>query len=445
MKHFSKILLVVSVVLLFSLVPYICQAQKQGEIGYVVLITIDGFRGDMVSNVEYPAPVLKSLLKRGLFFENITGVAPSSTYPAHTTIVTGERPINHGIFYNYPFTAKSKMGIANWYYDSIRIPTIWEYAKKNGLKTASIFWPVTTGSKYIDINIPEFWSSQKVEDQVEYISDYCTPRGIFEEVEKEATGKLYTKNFNPSKRNREGRTGYMAAYIIEKYKPQLFTIHFISTDYYQHKYGTKSDEVKMALSAIDYGIGQVIEGLERADILDKTLLIISGDHGFVDAHKAVAPNVWLRECGLYSEDPNNWRVMLHQSGATMFLYQRDSMDLEAVNIFMNKIESLPSDVKTLFRVVKKNELIDLGCDPKVVLALEPINGVTMVDNNVGDSVFQIFGGKHGYLSAIDNTAFILYYGSENKRDAFYKEIDKRRYSNLTDIFKVVVYSLNLKL
>ncbi len=43
---------------------------------------------------------LLQLKEQGSFAEGVVGVYPSVTYPSHTTIVTGRRPAEHGIYSN---------------------------------------------------------------------------------------------------------------------------------------------------------------------------------------------------------------------------------------------------------------------------------------------------------------------------------------------------------
>ncbi len=398
-------------VVLILMLPGFCPAQNNGtdKIRHVVLITIDGMRSEMVSDPQMPSPTLKMIARKGIYVKSMRSVAPASTYPNHTSIVTGALPVHHGIYYNTPFQGNIQdRGVTNWFADSIKSGTIWKAAKEAGLSTCSLFWPVSTNCKDIDINFPEFWSIYKVEDQVQYIKDYSTPAGIFEEVESNATGKLTTGNFNPSTRNREARTAYMATYIFGKYRPALTTIHLINTDYFQHATGINSEETKMAVVAVDYAINQIIEGLERYKMLDSTVVIVCGDHGFVDTHTQISPNVWLKEAGLLSADPDNWRARFHGSGVTMFLYLKEKSDLEAVTEVRKKLNSLPGEKRGLFRIVEKDELSKLGCSPDVVLAVEPVKGVSVGTAMDGKDVISKSGGKHGYLLPVDPTALIAY-------------------------------------
>lgn len=181
--------------------------------------------------------------------------------------------------------------------------------------------------------------------------------GVIDSLQMYATGYLSSQSFNARTRNREGRTAYMASYIFEAYRPRLTTIHFIGTDSYQHATGTASNETKMAVAAVDYGVNQGIEGLTRAE-------------------------------------------------ATMFLYLKDPRDAEAVELVRQKLASLPESKRAMFRLVERAELAALGCDPRVELAVEPVYGVAVATNASGADVVERFGGKHGYLLPIDPTTLV---------------------------------------
>ena len=106
----------------------------------------------------------------------------------------------------------------------------------------------------------------------------------------------------------------MAVYLLDKYKPNLTTIHLWSTDHSQHETGTESVETKKSLAAVDYAIGEIIDGLKHAGMLDSTVLVITGDHGFTNVNRSIAPNVWLTEAGLLSSDPGNWKAKVLRGG-----------------------------------------------------------------------------------------------------------------------------------
>ena len=88
---------------------------------YVILVTIDGLRAEMVDDPLMPSPFLKMMSREGLRISKVIGVPPAGTYPSHTTLVTGEVPARHRVFYNRPFLwNKDTARISYWYADSSR-------------------------------------------------------------------------------------------------------------------------------------------------------------------------------------------------------------------------------------------------------------------------------------------------------------------------------------
>ncbi len=378
---------------------------------YVILITIDGLRAEMIDDPLMPSPFLKMMSRDGLRIGSVAGVPPAATYPSHTTIVTGEVPARHRVFYNRPFLwNKDTARISYWYADSIAVPTIWQRANEAGMTTASLFWPVSTGSPYIDYNVPEFWSLDYSCDQMEYIKPSCTPRGILDELEQHACGKLDTITYQAGSLQRDGRTAAMANYLMNHYQPRLMTIHLITTDYSQHDLGTHPNQrLLQDVASADHAVGTILENLRLTHRMDSTVVLIMGDHGFCDYSQTLSPNVWLTRARLLSERPGGeWKACFYGGGNTSFLYLRKGNDKRTLRRIRRMLEELPEAERRLFRVVEKEELTAKGADPAAVLALEPVVGVAVTNDRMGEVVKQRTGGTHGFISGQDATTLIAY-------------------------------------
>ena len=378
---------------------------------YVILITIDGLRAEMIDDPLMPSPFLKMMSRDGLRIGSVIGVPPAATYPSHTTIVTGEVPARHRVFYNRPFLwNKDTARISYWYADSIAVPTIWQRAHEAGMTTASLFWPVSTGSPYIDYNVPEFWSLDYSCDQMEYIKPSCTPRGILDELEQHACGKLDTITYQAGSLQRDGRTAAMANYLMNHYQPRLMTIHLITTDYSQHDLGTHPNQrLLQDVASADHAVGTILENLRLTHRMDSTVVLVMGDHGFCDYSQTLSPNVWLTRARLLSERPGGeWKACFYGGGNTSFLYLRKGNDKRTLRRIRRMLEDLPEAERRLFRVVEKEELTAKGADPAAVLALEPVVGVAVTNDRTGEVVTQRTGGTHGFISGQDATTLIAY-------------------------------------
>lgn len=407
---------------------------------HVILISIDGFRPNFYLEEKWPAPNLQTMAKEGARSLGVTGVFPSVTYPSHTTVITGATPAKHGIYYNAPFEPAGQTG--KWYWESelIQVPTLWDAVRDAGKTSASLLWPVSVHAP-IDYNIPEYWSLENG-GRIEPMRDMETPKGLMAEMELEVLGKMNERTFNGDYLNREDRTGEMAGYLLETYKPNLITLHLIAADHFQHNEGREGPMVYKSIAAIDRAIGKIMEAAERAGIQEKTTFIITGDHGFVNIHSSLSPNIWLVEAGLMEDakDRGNWKAAFHTSGASAFLHLKDPNDQESIKKVEKILDELPANIKKLFRVVNRDELDQIGADPNAVLALAPIQGISFSPSTSGAILKPAKGGTHGYFPDFDEieTGFVAW-GAGIKENVEIQEM------GLVDVASVVKYLLNLSI
>ncbi len=406
----------------------------------VILISIDGFRPDFYLDEAWPAPILQHMASHGAHAQAVKGVFPSVTYPSHTTIISGRTPAAHGIYYNTPFEPEGATGRWFWEYNSIQTPTLFSLGRAAGLTTAAISWPVTVGAP-IDYNLPEIWSIAEGEERLAPIRENATPEGFLEEIETHATGKITSTNFgNDGYFAREQRFAAAASYIFEQYNPDLLAVHLISVDHFQHTDGREGYMPQRAVSAVDAAIGQILETVERLGKLATTTFIITGDHGFVDIHTTLAPNVLLRQNGLIGEAGQSWKAIFHTSGAAAFLHLKDPQDTASVDRVRQLLDTLPTSQRKLFRIVEKEELATVGADPLAVLAIAPEVGISMTSRAEGALLGAGSGGMHGFFPEHENiyTGFIAY-GGRATGNTVLKQMD------LTDIAPIIAEILGLQI
>ncbi|MFT3822997.1 MAG: ectonucleotide pyrophosphatase/phosphodiesterase [Chitinophagaceae bacterium] len=406
-----------SCIAVFSGLILLFNSQAQ-QAKYVVLVTIDGFRPDFYLDESWGMPNLRHMMEEGVYAKAVRGVFPTYTYPSHTTIMTGVMPAKHGVYYNAPFEPQGATG--NWYWDSkyIQVPTLWQAARKAGLTTANVLWPVTVGAD-IDYNVPEIWSTAKDQDRVVPMRQHTTPVGLFEEIEQNATGKLLHDDLNGELLTFDENLARMGAYLIKTYKPRFTAIHFPCVDEAEHNEGRDGHEVRLAVASADRCIGKLLEAIKLAGIKDSTAIIVTGDHGFSDIHTAILPNVWLAQNNLLVREANNvtWKAMFQPANGSAFLYLKDSGDIKTLQQVRSILDKLPVAYKKLFQVLERKELDALGVDRRVALALAPIDGVVMGGAASGD-VMRAVGqkGTHGYLPDNKNmyTGFVAMGAGFNK-------------------------------
>ncbi|MCW3464722.1 alkaline phosphatase family protein [Chitinophaga nivalis] len=388
----KRILIIVGAL---ALVAVNTMAQKTK---YVVMVSIDGFRPDFYTDPSWPAPNMQQLKKRGVHATGVRGIFPTITYPSHTTLITGATPAVHGICYNTPFEPEGASG--RWYSESkaITTETLWDALHKAGLKSAAVSWPVTVGAP-IDYNIPETFSLSNPSDRRAPTSEQSTPKGLFEEVQKYATGELQSTDMNLRYLGMNETLSRMAAYLITRYKPNLLTVHLPCTDEVQHKEGRESDHVALAVAAADHGIGTILEAIEKAGIKDSTTIIVTGDHGFVDIHTSLSPNVWLAAKGLAGSaaNPGDWKAQFHSGGGSTFLKLKDKNDEKTLQQVKKILSELPEGQQKLFRVLDKAALAKVGADPEAALALTAVQGIAFSTTKEGPAMKKANGGAHGYF------------------------------------------------
>lgn len=338
----------------------------------LIVISIDGFRGDLVSG-NFLANINR-IVKSGVSCYKVVSTFPAFTYPAHAAMLSGASPSHSGISFNL----KENSTEWNWRVGEIKCKTIWESCSKAGLKTAAIQWPISI-SDDIDYNIPEIWNPKFPEDRITETRKYAT-KGLVEEIELNATGKLDSNNMNEHYLSMDANSGRMAAYIFQKYRPNLMAVHFASVDGTQHSQGRNGDSVKLALANVDNAIGLILESVERSGLKDSTTIIIVGDHGMTDMKYRLRPNLWLAE--------NDFTGKFRAAGGSAFYYGEDTKRV---------IEVLKrTSFKKYFTIYGREKLSQMGADPNAAFAIVGKPGIVFSESINGSQLELLSGGHHGY-------------------------------------------------
>jgi predicted AlkP superfamily pyrophosphatase or phosphodiesterase len=374
------------------------------SVNHVILISIDGFRPTMYLDKSWPTPNLQILMKQGVYADHNLSVFPAYTHPAHVAMLTGALPARTKISYNQPI---GSTGEWNWYYSSIKAPTIFAALKRAGKTTAAIMWPNTVDGD-ITYNLSEIWDKDHPSDRATVVRAHALPKGIYEEIEQNATGKLDSTSQNDEYLTLDENTGRMAAYIFKRYKPAFMALHFACVDGTEHDYGLNADSVRLAVAANDRAIGDILQAIRQSGLKDSTAILITGDHGFSDIDQVMRPNMLIK----------NVSARFIAAGGSCFLYRYADTQKEAapgiIKEVTDSLNRLPEDKKKLFRIVDRTELDNMGADSAALLALAAVPGTvfsgavatakttnqgpgTLIQNNKLAGVFvPVRGGHHGY-------------------------------------------------
>jgi predicted AlkP superfamily pyrophosphatase or phosphodiesterase len=246
---------------------------------HVILVSIDGFAAYHLYNQELRLPQIRELIDRGAWFASSETVFPSVTHPSHTTIVTGVEPRLHGVTGNSMVnrrTGESFHPTNKRRKEIVRVPTIFDWTKAKGLRTAAFFWPETKEDPAIDYNIPEVFTPEGKGD-----IGAVNAKWLDELKSAGIPIDLYYRWYGTERQGAgDALLAEGAAYTIEKYKPNLLAIHILVTDKAQHDYGPHHYLASAALTMADHCVGILRRAVERAGIGPQTTFIIAADHGF---------------------------------------------------------------------------------------------------------------------------------------------------------------------
>jgi len=213
----------------------------------LLLISIDGLPAYYLD--RNLTPTLDSLAAIGVAAEALTPVFPSKTFPNHYTQVTGLYPVNHGIVSNRMYdqdrdryftigSGSSSVQDGSWYQGE----PIWVTASKQGLVSATMFWPGSAAE--INGTRPDYYfaynGSVPEADRIRQVLEWMA--------------------------------------LTDK-RPNLITLYFERVDQAGHQYGPESTAVGEAIRLIDQQLNDLMMGIKVLQLEDKVDIILVSDHG----------------------------------------------------------------------------------------------------------------------------------------------------------------------
>lgn len=389
---------------------------------YVIVISFDAVSEEDLEFLS-KQPNFSKLIKNGSLIKNVESVYPSLTYPAHTTIVTGKYPKNHGVINNTVLDFKNDNPDWYWYRKYIKGDTIFDLAEKSGMKTCSILWPVTARSK-ITYNMPEIFCTKRYDNQI---------------LKSALAGsKIYQVNMN--KRFGYLRQGMEEPYLdnfatevakktIRELKPNLILLHLIDSDSQKHKYGIENKEVIESLKRHDERLGEIIESLKLAGIYEDSTIIALGDHSQINVNNVIKLNSILMKNDLINVNGNkikSYKAIAKSCDGSSYIYLKNKNDVETrkkVRDILNELKNKYSNV--IEEVYNNEEIKNLGADINASFMIEAKRGYYFIDDFLGEAIEAIdesskikhkLRASHGYLPSRDNyKTFFIAYGKTIKK------------------------------
>lgn len=345
----------------------------------VLLVSIDGLSPDSLFQADQlglKIPTLRRLMAQGATAERMVNVNPTVTLPNHTTMVTGTSPNIHGVFNNRPFIPAAKLPSFYQDYQSIKVPTLWSAAKAAGMGTASLFWPVTQNSQHvIDHNV--ITGSSTDDDAI-------------------------TRD---------------AIAIMQRDRPELMTVHYVSHDSAQHKFGPRTPEAFASLERIDAALGRLLDA--QAKIYDKPIVAVTSDHGFFTIKNRVHLNSAFVDAGLITLDDkaangvSDWRAFAWYVGGMAMVVMKDPSNAAhraEVDAFLANLARRPD--AGIDRIYTADELRGRGLSEQAQYVIALKDGHHMGSDMTGPLLRPYKGGAHGAFTGLEtrtemHAAFII--------------------------------------
>jgi hypothetical protein len=206
---------------------------------HVIVIGVDGLSPDGIRNAE--TPVMDELREGGAATLRARAVLPTSSSPNWASMIMGAGPAQHGITSNA------------WQPDDFVLPTA--AADETG------YFPT----------IFSILHKQEPEAEIGAIYDW------------EGFGRLFSHehvDFHTSPDSEEATAEEAMRYIREK-RPRFCFIHFDHVDHAGHTHGHGTPAYYRAVEKADSLIGIVLETLKTEGLLDRSLVLLTADHGGV--------------------------------------------------------------------------------------------------------------------------------------------------------------------
>ncbi len=221
----------------------------------VLLITLDTTRADHLGSYGYESietPNIDRLAAEGVLYDRCYTPVPV-TLPAHLSILSGTYPAYHGVHENAGF------------YVAEEIETLAEILSDQGYSTAAF-----VGAYPLDSQTGLDQGFDLYDDHYESSLErgrHPLLRGLFDErpaaeVVKAALGWLDTPRREPF---------FVWTHFFDPHQPQQ------PPSPYRERYADAPYDGEIA--AVDEAVGQLVERLAKRSLLERTLVVLTADHG----------------------------------------------------------------------------------------------------------------------------------------------------------------------
>ena len=334
----------------------------------VVLISLDAL-------FDQDLPLMRQQPFFGEFLAHASGcthvrtVYPALTYPAHTTLVTGVDPRQHGIGHNQPHHPELEASMRPWYWDraQVKVPNLFDAVKEAGGSCASVLWPVTGKTKSIRWNFPEVLALPG-ENQTWKMLRYGTPLWLLQMELRHRSERVSLREPHLS-----DYATILLKDVIASHAPDLSAVHLVDLDDMRHHHGVFNRETRKAIQRLDHRAAEIWETMQHTPGMEGAALCLVSDHGQADVRETVSLGEALTRLGLGSL----FTVQSNGFGAYLFFRQEEEEAAhlgELTDFLRQHLAELRASA-----VYSAEDLAAMGAVEGVSLAVEAAPGVVYDD------------------------------------------------------------------
>ena len=366
------------------------------ESKYLIVISFDAVSSKDIDKLK-ELDNFKYLIDNGSLIRNVESVYPSLTYPAHTTIMTGMYPKNHGIINN----TLNKFSDINpnwyWYRKYIKAKTLYDLAAEKGLTTSALLWPVS-GRSSINYNLTEIFAPKPYQNQ--FVMSALSGSVKFQLDLNKRFGHLRHGLSQPALDNFVHES---AKYTIAKYKPNLLLIHYTDVDTNRHNHGYDSKEANDALVRHNERLGEIMQALKEANIFEESTIVTLGDHSALDGDYMIRLNSLFREAGLLKVNEKgiikSYKAVAKTCDGSSYVYLKDKNDTETYTKVNKILENLKCSTESpIDFILTAKEAANEGADPNCSFMVEANNNFYFVDESLGNVIEKVKENEVGKVS-----------------------------------------------
>lgn len=255
-RHLKSIIAVISLVGLLVIIFLFLPLKKvklpelKKDIDYnLLVITIDTLRADRLGcygSGKAGTPNIDRLAEKGVMFENCYAPVPI-TLPSHCSIFTGREPVSHGVRNNGTYVLDKNEH------------TLAEFFQAKGYKTFAAVATFVLESKF------------GLNQGFDIYDDALDFKTVFKNFNSEIPAdRVYGKFTNWLEKNYNNNF-FSWVHFYDPHRP------YAPPEKYREKFTNQPYLGEIAY--VDHYIGKIIDDLKAKNLLNRTVIILAGDHG----------------------------------------------------------------------------------------------------------------------------------------------------------------------